>query len=82
LLHVYVAADLARKPELAALIKGCRAATTGLPLAHVGDEWLHITLHIPADQVTGPERDGLAGETRTVPGHWLLSFLPSASAGG
>jgi hypothetical protein len=67
LLHVYVVADLARNPELATLIAGCRAATAGMPLAHVGDDWFHITMYqlgIPADQVTGPEREALAEALR------------------
>lgn len=68
LLHVYVVADLARNPELAALIAGCRAATADWPLAHVGDEWLHITMYqlgTPADQVTEPEREAIAAALRS-----------------
>jgi len=68
LLHVYVVADLARNPELATLIQGCRAATAGWPLAHVGDDWFHLTLYqlgIPADQVTGPEREAIADALRS-----------------
>lgn len=64
---MYVVADLARNPELAALIEGCGSATDGFPLAHVGDDWFHLTLHqlgIPAAQVTGPERDALADALR------------------
>ena len=63
LLHVYVVADLARDRELAALVDGCRGATGGEPLAHVGDAWLHITLcqvTVPAHEVGGDQRAALA----------------------
>ncbi|MGH3164607.1 MAG: hypothetical protein ACRDN0_01790, partial [Trebonia sp.] len=49
------------------LIEGCRAATAGWPLAHVGDEWFHLTLYqlgIPADQVTEPEREAISAALR------------------
>jgi hypothetical protein len=68
LLHVYVVADLARNPEPATLVQGCRAATAGWPLAHVGDDKLHITLYqlgTPADQVTEPERTAAADALRS-----------------
>ena len=64
---MYVVADLARNPGLAALVEGCRSATDGFPLAHVGDDWFHLTLYqlgVPAAQVTGPERDALAAALR------------------
>lgn len=63
LLHVYVVADLARDRKLAALVDGCRAATGGEPLAHVGDAWLHVTLcqiAVPAHEVGGDQRAALA----------------------
>lgn len=68
LLHVYVVADLARNPELAALIRGCRDATDGWPLAHVGDDEFHITLYqlgIPSGKVPGPEREAIADALRS-----------------
>jgi hypothetical protein len=65
LLHVYVVADLARNPELAGLVASSRAALDGMPLVHVGDDWLHVTLcqiRTPADQVDGAERTAIARE--------------------
>jgi 2'-5' RNA ligase len=67
-LHIYVTVDLARNPDLAALVGGCRAATAGMPLAHVADDWIHITLYqlgLPADQVTVQERAALVRALRT-----------------
>jgi 2'-5' RNA ligase superfamily len=43
-LHVYALGDVARSPGLAALMASCRRATAAEPLAHVGDDWLHVTL--------------------------------------
>jgi hypothetical protein len=65
LLHAYVTADLARAPGLAALLASCRDATRGEPLAHVADEWLHITLcqiAVPARDVDAGQRVALAAE--------------------
>ncbi|MEV0471884.1 2'-5' RNA ligase family protein [Streptomyces prunicolor] len=63
LLHVYVAVDLERQPELAELIRGVREATRDDPLTHVGDEWFHITLYQrsqkPASEITEGERQAL-----------------------
>jgi hypothetical protein len=77
LLHVYVVADLARDRELAALVAGCRGATRGEPLAHVGDAWLHITLcqiAVPAHEVGGDQRAALA----TRIGQQLAGVAPFA----
>ncbi|HUN33058.1 MAG TPA: hypothetical protein VMU95_13685 [Trebonia sp.] len=52
LLHVYALGDVTRSPGLAALMAGCRQATAAEPLAHIGDQWLHVTLC----QVTLPAR--------------------------
>jgi hypothetical protein len=65
LLHVYVVADLARNPELAGLVASSRAALDGMPLGHVGDDWLHVTLcqiRTPADQVDAAGRTAIARE--------------------
>jgi hypothetical protein len=65
LLHVYALADVARSQEVAALVRGCQAATRGEPLAHVADEWLHITLcqiAMPARTVDARQRVALAAE--------------------
>jgi hypothetical protein len=65
LLHVYALADVARSQETAAIARGCRAATRGEPLAHVADEWLHITLcqiAMPAHTVDAGQRVALATE--------------------
>jgi hypothetical protein len=65
LLHAYVLPDLARNPGLAALVGACREATRGEPLAHVPDEWLHVTLcqiAVPAHQVSDAGRADLAAE--------------------
>jgi hypothetical protein len=65
LLHAYVLPDLPRNPGLAALIGACREATRGEPLAHVSDDWLHVTLcqiAVPADQVSEADRADLAAE--------------------
>jgi hypothetical protein len=65
LLHAYVLPDLPRNPGLAALVSACREATRGEPLAHVPDEWLHITLcqiAVPSDQVSAADRAALAAE--------------------
>ncbi|MEV1011757.1 hypothetical protein [Streptomyces sp. NPDC049881] len=66
LLHAYVTVDLGRHPELAELIRGVRAATKDDPLAHVGDEWFHITLYQlsskPASAVPTDERQGIVAE--------------------
>jgi hypothetical protein len=81
LLHAYVVADLARDRELAALIAGCRAATSEEPLAHVGDAWLHITLcqvTVPAHAVGGDQRAALA----TRIGERLSGVAPFAIAVG
>ncbi|TMR07822.1 2'-5' RNA ligase family protein, partial [Nonomuraea turkmeniaca] len=63
LLHVYAIVDLESNPELGQLIKEVRAATQGAPLAHIGNDWFHITLYQhaakPADQVTAAERHTL-----------------------
>jgi hypothetical protein len=81
LLHAYVVADRARDRELAALIAGCRAATSEEPLAHVGDAWLHITLcqvTVPAHAVGGDQRAALA----TRIGERLSGVAPFAIAVG
>jgi hypothetical protein len=73
LLHVYAVIDLQRNRDLAALIEGCRAATSGDPLTHVGDRWFHITLaqlSIAADQLAESEHAALIGELR-----WHLAGL-------
>ena len=65
LMHVYVTVDLARSRELAALVQACRAATRGEPLAHVPDQWLHVTLGqiaVPARQLSAGQRVALAAE--------------------
>jgi len=65
LLHVYALPDLARSQDLTALVRDCRAATRGEPLAHVADEWLHITLcqiALPARAVGAGQRVALAAE--------------------
>ncbi|MQS17387.1 2'-5' RNA ligase family protein [Streptomyces kaniharaensis] len=66
LLHAYVTVDLGRNPDLADLVHGVRAATADDPLAHVGDQWLHITVHQlsqkPAVDVPAEERQALAAE--------------------
>jgi hypothetical protein len=62
---VYALPDLARSQDLAALVRDCRAATRGQPLAHVADEWLHITLcqiAAPAHAVDAGQRVALAAE--------------------
>lgn len=67
LLHVYVVADLARNPELAGLVASSRAALDGMPLGHVGDDWLHVTLcqiRTPADRVDDAGRTAIAREIR------------------
>lgn len=81
LLHVYVVADLARDRELAALIAGCRAATSEEPLAHGGDAWLHITLcqiTVPAHEVGRDQRAALAARI----GQRLSGVAPFAIAVG
>lgn len=66
LAHAYVPVDLGQNPELAELVHGVRAATKDDPIAHVGDEWLHITLYQlsskPAADVTTAERQALTAE--------------------
>lgn len=65
LLHVYVVADLARNPKLAELVASSRAALDGMPLGHVEDDWLHVTLcqiRTPADQVDEAGRTAIARE--------------------
>lgn len=63
LLHAYVLPDLRRNAALAALIGACRVAVRGEPLAHVPDEWLHVTLcqiAVPAWQIAETDRTELA----------------------
>lgn len=66
LLHAYVTVDLGQNPELGELIRGIRAATAGDPLAHVGDEWFHITLYQlsqkPASEIPADQRQALVTE--------------------
>jgi len=62
LLHAYVLPHVPRAPGLAALVGACRDATRGEPLAHIPDEWLHITLcqiAVPARQVGEAARAAL-----------------------
>lgn len=62
LLHVYALADVARSPGLAALTASCRQATAGEPLAHIGDQWLHVTLcqvKVPARTLDDEQRAAL-----------------------
>ncbi|WP_439681563.1 2'-5' RNA ligase family protein [Embleya sp. MST-111070] len=66
LLHAYITVDLGSHPELAELISGVRAATKDDPLAHVGDQWFHITLYQmsskPTSAVPAEERQALVAE--------------------
>ncbi len=62
LLHVYVLGDVARSPELAELMASCRRATAGEPLAHVGGDWVHVTLcqvTVPAATIGDEQRTAL-----------------------
>jgi len=62
-LHVYALGDVARSPALAALMTSCRRATATEPLAHIGDDWLHVTLcqvTVPSRAVGAAQRAALA----------------------
>lgn len=64
LLHVYIVVDLEHAPELAALVRGVREATEGVPLAYIEGKWLHINIDQitdrPGSQIPASERAALA----------------------
>lgn len=66
LLHVYVVVNLDSNREFAELVRGVRDATGEYPLAHVENDWFHITLYQlserPAAEITKAERRDLTAE--------------------